>query len=98
MSSTDEVYESLMVSSRSSTGERLNVPNGGLTGSGGGGIRYTKLLVADDRETMAVDVKNMAVDAQPEAVGEGEEVQKILRFQSEVVRARGGVRLLSHRV
>lgn len=97
MLSAEEVYESVMVSSRSS-GERLSVPNGGLSGSGGGGIRYAKLLVADDgsrgRETM---VKNsVAVDAQSE--GERDrDAERILRFQSEVV-TRGGPRLLSHRV
>lgn len=108
MLSAKEVYENLMVSSRS--GERLSVPNranGGLMASGVGGIRYAKVSVADGavslgsngQETTAMDVKNMAMDAQPEAVREGdrEGTQKVLRFQSEVV-TRGGPRLLSHRV
>ncbi|KAG0583219.1 hypothetical protein M758_3G120400 [Ceratodon purpureus] len=111
MASTEEVYKTVMVTSRS--GGRLDVPNGGLTGSGGGGVRYVKLRNGDgkeERETTAEDVRRMAVEAGADGVGEGKrgmdvDVERkqdvgskrdIVRFQSEVV-VRGGTRLLSQR-
>lgn len=108
MLSTEEVYKTVMVSSRS--GGRLDVPNGGL---GGSGVRYVKLrngdeeasAGSDERETTPGDVRKMAVDAEGEGKRDGNvdrrqnggSKRNIVRFQSEVV-VRGRPRLKSQRV
>jgi hypothetical protein len=112
MPSTEEVYRTVIVASRSRG--RLDVPNGGLTGSG---VRYGKVrdgdgearAGSDERETTAGDVRKMAVDAVSDGLGEvkrnrdkemrqnGGSKRDIVRFQSEVV-VRGGPRRLAQRV